>query len=108
MVTWCGYRFDLDRHSRVRALLAARTTSTLGRSTLNSGIAAGLLSYASAWVVIWALTLAPIALGSAFRETGVVLAVVIGVLIFNERLSLSRLTSIAVTLIGTAVLKLGR
>jgi drug/metabolite transporter (DMT)-like permease len=80
----------------------------LGRSTLNGGIAAGLLSYASAWIVIWALTLAPIALVSALRETGVVFAVVIGVLILKERLSLSRLTSIAVTLIGTTVLKLGR
>ena len=66
------------------------------------------MSYGSAWVAIWALTLAPIALVSALRETGVVFAVVIGVVILKERLSLSRLTSIATTLIGIAVLKLGR
>ena len=66
------------------------------------------MSYGSAWVAIWALTLAPIALVSALRETGVVFAVVIGVVILKERLRLSRLTSIATTLIGTADLKLGR
>lgn len=80
----------------------------IGRSTRNCGVAAGLMSYGSAWVVIWALTLAPIALVSALRETGVVFAVVIGVVILKERLSLSRLASIAATLFGTAVLKLGR
>jgi drug/metabolite transporter (DMT)-like permease len=66
------------------------------------------MSYGSSWVVIWALTLAPIALVSALRETGVVFAVVIGVVILKERLSLSRLASIAATLIGTTVLRLGR
>lgn len=80
----------------------------IGRSTRNGGVAAGLMSYASSWVVIWALTLAPIALISALRETGVVFAVVIGVVVLKERLSLSRLASIATTLIGTAALKLGR
>jgi drug/metabolite transporter (DMT)-like permease len=80
----------------------------IGRSTRYAGIAAGLMSYGSAWIVIWALTLAPIALVSALREIGVVFAVVIGVVILKERLSLSRLASIATTLIGTAVLKLGR
>jgi drug/metabolite transporter (DMT)-like permease len=80
----------------------------IGRATGYGGVAAGLMSYGSAWVVIWALTLAPIALVSALRETGVVFAVVIGVLILKESLSLSRLASIATTLIGTIVLKLGR
>jgi len=82
--------------------------ASIGQRTRNAGIAAGIMSYGSAWVVIWALTLAPVALVSALRETGVVFAVVIGVVILKERLSLSRLASIATTLIGTAVLKLGR
>jgi drug/metabolite transporter (DMT)-like permease len=80
----------------------------IGRRTRNAGIAAGVMSYGSSWVVIWALTLAPITLVSALRETGVVFAVVIGVVILKERLSLSRLASIAATLIGTTVLRLGR
>jgi drug/metabolite transporter (DMT)-like permease len=80
----------------------------VSRHTLLFGIAAGLMSYGSSWIVIWAFTLAPLALVSALRETGVVFAVAIGVVIFHEQLSIPRLASIAVTLAGTTVLKLGR
>src|SRR5262249_41457477 len=70
----------------------------ISRRTLRAGIAAGIMSYVSSWVVIWALTIAPLALVSALRETGVVFAVVIGVLFLKEQLSLSRLASIPTTL----------
>jgi len=80
----------------------------IGRRTRYAGVAAGVMSYGSAWVVIWALTRAPFALISALRETGVVFAVLIGVVILRERLSLFRFVSVATTLIGTTVLKLGR
>jgi drug/metabolite transporter (DMT)-like permease len=59
-------------------------------------------------MVIVALTLAPIPMVSALRETGVVFAVVIGVVFLRERLSLARLVSIAATLVGTTILKLSR
>ncbi|HJU16016.1 MAG TPA: EamA family transporter [Stellaceae bacterium] len=72
------------------------------------GVVAGLMSYACSWLVIWALTLAPMALVSALRETSVAFAVVIGVVFLRERLNLARLVSIATTLIGTTVLKLSR
>jgi hypothetical protein len=61
------------------------------------------MSYGSAWVIIWVLTRALIAFMSVLRETAFVFAVVIGVVILKERLSLLRLASIATTLIGTAV-----
>jgi drug/metabolite transporter (DMT)-like permease len=80
----------------------------VGRRSRGAGIAAGLMSYGSSWMVIWALTLAPLALVSALRETGIVFAVVIGVVLLNERLNLMRLASIAATLVGTAILKLSR
>jgi drug/metabolite transporter (DMT)-like permease len=66
------------------------------------------MSYGSAWVVIWALSLAPFALVSALRETGIVFAVIIGVVFLKERVNLARLASIALTLAGTALLKLSR
>jgi drug/metabolite transporter (DMT)-like permease len=66
------------------------------------------MSYGSSWLVIWALTLAPMALVSALRETSIVFAVIIGVVVLHERLSLMRLVSIATTLIGTTVLKMSR
>jgi drug/metabolite transporter (DMT)-like permease len=73
-----------------------------------TGVLAGLMSYGSSWLVIWALTLAPMALVSALRETSIVFAVIIGVVFLRERLSVMRLASIATTLIGMTVLKLSR
>jgi drug/metabolite transporter (DMT)-like permease len=72
------------------------------------GIAVGLMSYGSSWLAIWAMTVAPLALVSALRETSVVFAVIIGVIFLKEQLSLARLASIATTLIGTALLKFSR
>jgi drug/metabolite transporter (DMT)-like permease len=89
-------------------LLQGGQRQPVGRRTLQAGIAAGIMSYGSSWVVIWALTIAPLALVSALRETAVVFAVVIGVVFLKEQVSLSRLASIATTLAGTTVLRLGR
>jgi drug/metabolite transporter (DMT)-like permease len=80
----------------------------IGRRSRWAGIVSGLMSYASSWVVIWALTLAPIAMVSALRETGVVFAVIIGVVFLKEPVNLSRLASIATTLLGTTILRLNR
>jgi drug/metabolite transporter (DMT)-like permease len=76
--------------------------------TLRLGIASGLVAYLSTSLIIWAYTLAPIALVSALRETGIVFAVIIGVVVLKERLNLARLASIAATLCGTTLLKFGR
>ena len=76
--------------------------------TRRIGVLAGLMSYGSSWLIIWALTLVPMALVSALRETSIVFAVVIGVVFLQERLSLARLASITTTLIGTSLLKLSR
>ena len=52
------------------------------------------MSYASSWVVIWALTLAPMAMVSALRETSIAFAVAIGILFLNEPVNLKRMASI--------------
>ena len=85
------------------------TTKVLYIGTIAlSTLATGLISYVSSWLVVWSYTLAPIALVSALRETGIVFAVIIGVVFLKERLNLARLASIATTLIGTTILKFGR
>ena len=89
-------------------MLHRRQESRPAEGTQRNGIISGLMSYSSSWVAIWAFTLAPMALVSALRETGTVFAVIIGVVFLHERLSLTRLASIATTLIGTTVLKLSR
>jgi drug/metabolite transporter (DMT)-like permease len=89
-------------------LLQRGKSAHVAERSWRTGVIAGLMSYGSSWLVIWALTLAPMALVSALRETSIVFAVVIGVIFLHERLSLMRLASIAATLIGTTVLKLSR
>jgi drug/metabolite transporter (DMT)-like permease len=82
--------------------------ASMSRRSRTVGVVAGIMSYGSAWVVMWALSLAPFALVSALRETGIVFAVIIGVVFLKERVNLARLASIALTLAGTALLKLSR
>ena len=72
------------------------------------GVLGGMISLLAYWIVIWAMTQAPIALVSAVRETSMVFAVLIGVFVLRERLDLARLLSIFTTLVGTVMLKVSR
>ncbi|HTR86422.1 MAG TPA: DMT family transporter [Reyranella sp.] len=85
-----------------------RSVAPIGQRTRRAGIASALLSYASSWIVIVALTLAPVPMVSALRETGIVFAVLIGVVFLHERLSLARFASILATLAGATLLKVSR
>lgn len=69
------------------------------------GLSAGLASLLAYWIVIWAMTEAPLALVSALRETSVVFAVLFGVLLLKERLDVVRLAAIAMTLAGAVMLR---
>jgi len=68
----------------------------------------GLLSVAAYWTVIWAMTVAPIALVAALRETSIIFAVLFGVLFLKERLSLMRVVATFTALIGVALLRFSR
>jgi drug/metabolite transporter (DMT)-like permease len=83
-------------------------TPPVTRRTRIAGVTSGLASYGSTWAIIWAMTMVPVPLVSALRETSIVFAVLIGVVFLKERLNLARLASIAATLIGTAILKFSR
>jgi drug/metabolite transporter (DMT)-like permease len=77
-------------------------------SGLRAGILSGLIAYACSWIIVWAYTVAPIALVSALRETSIVFAAIIGVVVLKESLNLARLASIATALVGTTILKVSR
>ena len=66
------------------------------------GGAATFVAYA---LVIWAFTQAPIALVAALRETGIVFALLIGVVVLKERLDLAKVLATTVTLLGAALLR---
>ena len=57
---------------------------------------------ASYGIALWAMTLAPVALVAALRETSILFATVISALMLKERVTLQRLACI-VLIIGGAV-----
>ena len=77
------------------------------RALLLPGLTGGTASFVAYGLVIWAFTQAPIALVTALRETSIVFALMIGVLMLGERLDAARLLSVAVTLSGVVLLRLG-
>ncbi len=78
------------------------------RRIWRAACAMGALSVAAYWAVIWAMTQAPIALVAALRETSILFAVLFGVLVLKERLSLVRLAATLSALAGATLLRLGR
>ncbi len=68
----------------------------------------GGASFTAYALVVWAFTQAPIALITALRETSIVFALLIGVFVLGERLSLVKVVATAVTLSGAILLRLVR
>ena len=68
----------------------------------------GGASFAAFGLVIYAFTLAPIALVTALRETSIIFALLIGVFFLKERLSLIKVFSTMITISGVILLRLGK
>jgi drug/metabolite transporter (DMT)-like permease len=70
------------------------------------GLAGGAMSLASYWIAIWAMTVAPIALVAALRETSVLFAAVIAVVILKEPFGPVRAASAALMVAGMLLIRL--
>ena len=70
-------------------------------------VVGGVLSYISYGLVLWAMTIAPIAGVSAFRETSVVFAALMGMLFFGETAGKRRIAGAVIVALGAVVLKFG-
>ena len=68
----------------------------------------GGASFAAYAIAVWAFTQAPIALVAALRETSILFALAIGVLVLKERLDLRRVAAACLTLLGAIALRAGR
>lgn len=77
------------------------------RRSLGWGVLGGVLSLVAYGIVVWAQSLAPLALVSALRETSVLMAGLIGFLAFREKLTLARVTATVTAAVGIVVLRLG-
>ncbi|GAB5348526.1 EamA family transporter [Alteriqipengyuania sp. 357] len=93
------------------AITAVARPSVLKRvptEGLRLAIFGGGASYAAYALVIWSFTQAPIALVTALRETSIVFALLIGVLVLKEKLSLAKVVSTMIVLTGVLMTRLGR
>jgi len=89
-----------------RLMRPGLTTKALAQTrTLVIGGAASFAAYA---LVVYAFTQAPIALVTALRETSIVFALLIGVLVLKEPLNLLKVIATATTLTGAALLRFAR
>jgi drug/metabolite transporter (DMT)-like permease len=66
----------------------------------------GVLSLAAYWIVIWAFTVAPIPIVAALRETSILFAALIGMIVLREKLTPVRIASIVMVLCGLALMRL--
>jgi drug/metabolite transporter (DMT)-like permease len=71
-----------------------------------SGLIAGALSLASYWIAIWAFTRAPIALVAALRETSVLFAMLIAVIVLKEDAGRWRWLASTMILIGILLVRI--
>lgn len=71
-----------------------------------SGMAGGAMSLGSYWIAIWAMTVAPIALVAALRETSVLFAALIAVFVLKEPFVRKRGFAVALILLGLGLIRL--
>ena len=71
------------------------------------GISGGLCGLGSYGIAIWAMTLAPIALVAALRETSVIFGMIMAVIFLGERLTALRVTAILLVMAGAMIIRLG-
>ena len=103
-----GWLFVIDGVIFAAAMLALR-----GRSAVPSaprvwalGSLGAAASYGSYAIAVWAMTLAPIALVAALRETSILFAVLIGWLGFGEKMTAGKAVSVAMIAGGVALTRI--
>lgn len=90
------------------ALTAAREGPALLqhlRANWQRGLFGGTCSFAAYALVLWAMTRAPIALVAALRETSVVFAALIAVVLLKERVTMFRCLSIGAVCAGAVAMR---
>jgi drug/metabolite transporter (DMT)-like permease len=89
------------------ALLARRQALfACARRNLGLGLAGGLGNLGSYGLALWAMTVAPIAMVAALRETSILFGLAIAHLALGERIGPARLAAAALIVLGAAGLRL--
>ncbi len=67
---------------------------------------AGMMAVGGYWIIIWAMTQAPIALVAALRETSIIIAALIGAFYFKEPSGKRRIIAAIIVCISVVILRL--
>jgi drug/metabolite transporter (DMT)-like permease len=92
----CGYGLARSGRGIVPAMAANWKT----------GLAGGALAVVSYTIAIWAMTVAPIAMVAALRETSVLFGALIAVVFLNEPLRTSRVVAALMIVVGLVMIRL--
>lgn len=108
-----GYAAVLNIMTAIPLLVVAFAKRGVGvlevlRNDWLKGLAGGTMMFGAYAIVIYALTLAPMAVVAALRETGVIFAAVIGTILFREGFGARRIAAASTVAAGIAVLVLAR
>lgn len=89
-------------------LAACQGTAALGVVLRNWPITlvGGATTLAAYAMVVWAMTQAPVALVATLRETSVVFAALLGVVVFKERLGAARIAAIVLVIAGIFLMRM--
>ncbi|MCV2871747.1 DMT family transporter [Defluviimonas sp. WL0050] len=103
-----AWLFVLDGIIFAAAMLALRGRGSLptGWRVWTAGSLGAAASYGSYAVAVWAMTLAPIALVAALRETSILFGVLIGWLMFGERMTPGKALSVALIAAGVVLTRI--
>jgi len=71
-----------------------------------AGLAGGVLSAGSYWTAIWAMTVAPIAIIAALRETSVLFGAAIALIVLKEPLRAARVVAAVLIVCGLVLIRL--
>ncbi|TKB23495.1 hypothetical protein FCL47_22330 [Desulfopila sp. IMCC35006] len=94
--------------SIVIRFLKPGTIKTVSQKNYKLALSGGCASFIAYALVIWAFTMAPIAVVTALRETSIIFALFLGVFVLKERLDLIKVFASMVTLVGAGLLRINR
>jgi len=78
------------------------------RSHFRLALSGGGASFTAYALVVWAFTVAPIALVASLRDTSIVIALILGVVLLKERLDAMKVAATLLVMLGVIMLRLGR
>jgi drug/metabolite transporter (DMT)-like permease len=107
-ITYVTWVFVMSGVFYVPAVLALRGRTVLiaDRRAWTVGLVAAAASYFAYAIVVWAMTLAPIAVVTALRETSILFAVLIGWIAFGERMDRGKIAAAILIVLGVLLTRL--